>query len=164
MKNPFNKRFSIAPVSSLVLTVIVYLLFFSSQTAWCGDHSVTPLSDEELSTIYGSGLYFRVDISLEVLSASDTPPQVVLNTGTPIVIPTNTTTSGISGPGGSITLSGNAQSNVTSLINVIGSASVINVGVNVVSITSSSNDTIYTTNINTGAQGSGFNINVPLLP
>jgi hypothetical protein len=121
------------------------------------------LSDEELDQIHGSGLYFRVDLSLEVLSASDTPPQVILNTGTPIIIPTDSTGS-FSGPGGSISLSGNAQSNISSLVNVVGAASVINIGVNVVSITNSTNDTIYTTNINTGAQGSGFTVNVPVLP
>jgi len=152
------------PVSSFIPTLVAsLLLLLASQTAWCGEHPPTLLSDEELSEIYGEGLYFRVDLSLEVLSASDTPPQVVVNTGTPIMIPTNTT-SNFSGPGGSVSLSGNAQSNVSSLINVIGAASVINVGLNVISITNSSSDTIYTTNINTGAQGSGFTINIPTLP
>jgi hypothetical protein len=162
MKTTFNRRFSIGPVSSWVPAIILSLLFLSSQTAWGGDHYPTLLSDEELSAIQGSGLYFRVDLSLEVLSAGDTAPQVVVNTGTPIIIPTDSTGS-FSAPGGSISLSGNAQSNISSLINVIGAASVINIGLNVVSITNSSSDTIYTTNINTGAQGSGFTVNVPLL-
>jgi len=159
------KRFHAASSLLLSSVLIVSSLIFSPQTVWGGDPTFShTLSDEELSEIHGSGLYFRVDISLEVLSAGDTPPQVVVNTGTPLVIPTDTTSAGPSGQGGSIALSGNAQSNVSSLINVIGAASVINVGLNVVSITSSSNDTIYTTNINTGAQGSGFTVNVPLLP
>lgn len=163
MKTELEKIFSIASVSSIIPAVILSLLIFSCQTAWGGGRSLVLLSDEELSEIHASGIYFRVDLSLEVLSASDTPPQVVVNTGTPTVIPTGSTTN-ISGPGGSISLSGNAQSNASSLVNVIGSASVINVGVNIVSINSSSNDTIYTTNINTGGQGSGFTVNVPLLP
>jgi len=163
MKNKFKTICYTLPIPILVPVLVLSTFIFSSQTAWAGDHSLIPLSDEELSQIYGEGLYFRVDLSLEVLSASDTPPQVVVNTGTPIMIPTNTTSS-LSGTGGSIALSGNAQSNVSSLINVIGAASVINVGVNVVSITNSTNDTIYTTNINTGAQGSSFTVNVPVMP
>ena len=163
MKNKFKTIFYTLPIPILVPVLVLSTFIFSSQTAWAGDHSLIPLTDEELSQIYGEGLYFRVDLSLEVLSASDTPPQVIVNTGTPIMIPTNTTSS-LSGTGGSIALSGNAQSNVSSLINVIGAASVINVGVNVVSITNSTNDTIYTTNINTGAQGSSFTVNVPVMP
>lgn len=142
---------------------LLSFLIFYSPSAFAGEKSPSVVSDEELAGIYGEGLYFRVDISLEVLSASDTPPQVIVNTGTPILIPTDTTGS-FSGAGGTVSLSGSAQSNVSSLINVIGAASVINVGVNVVSITNSSSDTIYTTNINTGAQGNGLTINVPLLP
>lgn len=160
-----SSRFAFAKGSSLFWGswILSSFLIFYSLPAFAGERSPTIVSDEELSQIYGEGLYFRVDISLEVLSASDTPPQVVVNTGTPILIPTDTTGS-FSGPGGSVSLSGSAQSNVSSLVNVIGAASVINVGVNVVSITNSSNDTIYTTNINTGAQGNGFTVNVPLLP
>jgi len=163
MMNGLKTKFLAIPIPVVVPVLVLSLFIFSSQTVWGGDHSMLLLSDEELSEIYGAGLYFRVDLSLEVLSANDTPPQVVVNTGTPIMIPTNTTSS-LSSPGGSISLSGNAQSNMSSLINVIGAASVINVGVNVVSITNSTSDTIYTTNINTGAQGSGFTVNVPLLP
>jgi hypothetical protein len=163
MKSKSKNIFFTVPIPILIPVLVLTTFIFSSQTVWGGDHSLIPLSDEELSEIYGAGLYFRVDLSLEVLSANDTPPQVVVNTGTPIMIPTNTT-SNFSGTGGSISLSGNAQSNVSSLINVIGAASVINVGVNVVSITNSSSDTIYTTNINTGAQGSGVTLNVPLMP
>jgi len=146
-----------------VSCVLSSILIFYSPPAFAGGGSLILLSDEELDQIHGSGLYFRVDLSLEVLTASDTPPQVVLNTGTPILIPTDANGS-FSGPGGSISLSGSAQSNISSLVNVIGAASVINVGVNVVSITNSTNDTIYTTNINTGAQGAGFTVNVPILP
>lgn len=155
----FPKVFSLLWVSWVLSSIIIFL----SSPAFAGGSSLILLSDEELDQIHGSGLYFRVDLSLEVLSASDTPPQVILNTGTPIIIPTDSTGS-FSGPGGSISLSGNAQSNISSLVNVVGAASVINIGVNVVSITNSTNDTIYTTNINTGAQGSGFTVNVPVLP
>lgn len=164
-----NRRFSCRLASgggcSLLRAswVILFLIIFCSPSAFAGDRFPALVSDEELSRIYGEGLYFRVDLSLEVLTASDTPPQVVVNTGTPILIPTDATGS-FSGAGGSVSLSGSAQSNVSSLVNVIGAASVINVGVNVVSITNSSSDTIYTTNINTGAQGNGFTVNVPLMP
>jgi hypothetical protein len=36
--------------------------------------------------------------------------------------------------------------------------------VNVVTINNSSNTPIYTTNINTGSQGTNFTVNVPILP
>jgi hypothetical protein len=156
---PLGKGFSLLRASWVLLSILI----FDSHSALAGDTFPTLVTDDELSRIYGEGLYFRVDLSLEVLTASDTPPQVVVNTGTPILIPTDATGS-FSGAGGSVSLSGSAQSNVSSLVNVIGAASVINVGVNVVSITNSSSDTIYTTNINTGAQGTGFNVNVPLMP
>lgn len=160
-----SSRFASSKGLSLLwmLGILSSMVIFFSPPAYAGSSSLILLSDEELDQIHGSGLYFRVDLSLEVLTASDTPPQVVLNTGTPILIPTDSNGS-FSGPGGSISLSGSAQSNISSLVNVIGAASVINVGVNVVSITNSTNDTIYTTNINTGAQGSGFTVNVPVLP
>jgi len=152
------------PIPIWAAVLVLSTFTFSSQTVWAGDHSLIPLSDEELSEIYGEGFLFKVDLSLEVLSAnSDAPPQVTFNTGTPQMIPTNAT-SGFSGPGGTVSLSGNAQSNVSSLVNVIGAASVINVGVNVVSITNATNSSIYSTNINTGAQGSGFTVNVPIIP
>lgn len=126
--------------------------------------SLTVLSDEELDAIEGQGFYFLMDLTLEVFTESNNPPQVVVNTGTPLIIPTSGT-AGFSGPlGGSISLSGNAQSNMSSLINVIGATSVINVGLNIISITNSTNDTIISTNINTGAMGSGFDIIVPLFP
>ena len=101
MKNKFKTIFYTLPIPILVPVLVLSTFIFSSQTAWAGDHSLIPLTDEELSQIYGEGLYFRVDLSLEVLSASDTPPQVIVNTGTPIMIPTNTTSS-LSGTGGSI--------------------------------------------------------------
>ncbi|HTP41873.1 MAG TPA: hypothetical protein VML36_05585 [Nitrospiria bacterium] len=129
-------------------------------------HSMAVVSDTELDSIHGSGLYFSMDLSLQVSTLSDTPPTVILNAGTPVVIPTSggapagVSTSG----GGDVSLSGSAQSNLSSLVNVIGTASVINVGVNIVNIGTSSNDTIYTTNLNTGAQGSGFVINLPVGP
>ncbi len=146
----------------LFLLFILSLVLFSSQPAFAEDMALTPLTDEEMGAIQASGFYFRMDMSMEVFTASDTPPQVVLNTGT-FSVPTDSTTQ-FAGPAGSISLSGSAQGNISSLINVIGAASVINVGVNVVSINTSTNDSIYNTNVNTGAQGSNFSITVPILP
>lgn len=125
------------------------------------------LSDEELDAVHATGLYFRMDMSIEVFNPGDTVPQVTVNTSNPISIPTSTintstsptsstsTTSGsnFSGPSSSVALSGNAQSAVSSLVNVVGAGSVINVGVNVVNITNSSSDAIYTTNTNLGVLG-----------
>lgn len=125
---------------------------------------LTLLTDDELAVINAKGFYFRMDMSLEVFTDSATAPQVVLNTGTPLVIPTDTTGS-LGGPASSISLADSAQSNLSALVNVIGASSVINVGVNIVNIANSSNDTIYTTNINTGAQGANFSISsTPLVP
>lgn len=122
-------------------------------------NGLTMLSDHELDSIHGEGLYFRMDMSVEVFNPGDTLPQTVVNTSDPIVIPTSSGTgstgTGTGGAlGGNITLSDNAQSGISSLVNVIGSGSVINVGVNVINIGSSTNDTIYTTNNNVGVFGS----------
>jgi hypothetical protein len=159
----------IAYVPLLSRTLAIFLLvsscsILSIAPALAGDFHATVLSDDELNAIEARGFYFRMDMSIEALTASDTPPQVVVNTGTPITSPTGNTTSPISGPAGSITLAGSAQSNISSLVNIIGATSVINVGVNVVSINNSSNDSIYTTNINTGSQGTNFTVTVPILP
>lgn len=113
------------------------------------------VSDDELDSIRAAGLYFRMDMSMEVFTPGDTTPQVVMNTSDPIVIPTASSgaVSGSNSLGGNITLAGNAQSGVSSLVNVIGSGSVINIGVNVINLSSSTNDTIYTTNTNVGVMG-----------
>lgn len=113
------------------------------------------VSDEELDSIRAAGLYFRMDMSMEVFTPGDTTPQVVMNTSDPIVVPTSSggAVSGSNSLGGNITLAGNAQSGVSSLVNVIGSGSVINIGVNVINLSSSTNDTIYTTNTNVGVMG-----------
>jgi hypothetical protein len=113
------------------------------------------LADSELDSIRAAGLYFRMDMSMEVFTPGDTTPQVVLNTTDPIVVPTDSTgtVSGNGSVGGNITLAGNAQSGISSLVNVIGSGSVINIGVNVINLSSSTNDTIYTTNTNVGLLG-----------
>lgn len=121
------------------------------------------LLDRELDNIRAGGLYFRVDLSLEVFNATDQVPTVLLNTSTPVIAPistsgTGTTSTGSSG--GFVYLSDNAQSSISSLVNVIGAGSVINVGVNVISITNSSSDTIYTTNTNYGVLG-GFTSVLP---
>ncbi|HEY4485275.1 MAG TPA: hypothetical protein VI702_02975 [Nitrospiria bacterium] len=136
-------------------------LFLSGQASARGD-SLSILSDEELAGIEARGFYFRMDLSLEVFTDGSTAPQVVLNTGQPTAVETGGSTG--TAPSGSISLSDNAQSNMSSLINIIGAASVINVGVNIINIQNSSYDTIYTTNINTGAQGSNFGITLSLLP
>jgi len=117
--------------------------------------SLAVLSDEELDSVQAGGFYFQMDLSLQVLSDSSTAPQVVLNSSSQ-AYPTSATVSGGINPGGDISLGGSAQSNLHSLINVIGSASVINIGLNIVNITNSTNDVINSTNLNAGAQGSNF--------
>jgi hypothetical protein len=150
---------------TLCLSAILASVLLFAPPAMSQERHLTLVSDQELDSIHASGLYFRMDLSLEVSTLSDTAPQVVLNAGTPVVIPTSTGGAGTTGGnGGNVTLADNAQSNLSSLINVIGTASVINVGVNIVDIGNSTNDTIYTTNINAGAQGSGFSISMPILP
>ena len=122
------------------------------------------LLDQALDQVRAAGLYFRVDLSLEVFNATDEVPTVLLNTSTPVTAPLPTSTgSTVSGTPGTVSLSDNAQSNISSLINVIGAGSVINVGVNVLSITNSSSDTIYTTNTNYGILG-GSSSPVPVVP
>lgn len=132
------------------------------------------LSDAALDAVHAKGLYFRMDMSIEVYNPGDTVPQVTVNTSNPISVPTSTintstsptstntssggTTSSFGSPGGSVALSGNAQSAVSSLVNVVGAGSVINVGVNVVNITNSSSDTLYTTNTNLGLMGGNTSI------
>jgi hypothetical protein len=112
------------------------------------------LLDQALENVRASGLYFRVDLSLEVFNATDEVPTVLLNTTTPVTSPLPTTSSStVTGNPGSVSLSDNAQGNLSALVNVIGAGSVINVGVNVLSITNSSSDTIYTTNTNYGSLG-----------
>jgi hypothetical protein len=120
------------------------------------------LLDQALDKVRAGGLYFRVDMSLEVFDANSTPPTVLLNTSTPIV--QSSDSSGTTSTGaatGYVSLSGNAQQSISSLVNVIGSGSVINVGVNVISITNSTSDTIYTTNTNFGALGSTVTTTTP---
>ncbi len=123
------------------------------------------LLDQALDNVRASGLYFRVDLSLEVFNATDQVPTVLLNTSSPITAPLPTTTTGstVTGTPGTVSLSDNAQGNLSSLVNVIGAGSVINVGVNVLSITNSSSDTIYTTNTNYGVLG-GSSSPVPVVP
>jgi hypothetical protein len=156
-----SARFDRVSVFAFILLASTFLWSIPSAFAQSGFESI--LTDDELGQIHGTGFYFRVDMSLEVFTPGDTAPQVVVNTGTPLIIPTDST-AGFTSPGASVSLADSAQSNLSSLVNVIGAASVINVGVNVISIQNSTNDTIYTTNINTGAQGTGFSVNVPLLP
>jgi hypothetical protein len=123
------------------------------------------LLDQALDNVRASGLYFRVDLSLEVFNATDQIPTVLLNTSSPITAPLPTSTTGTTATGnaGTVTLSDSAQGNLSSLVNVIGAGSVINVGVNVLSITNSSSDTIYTTNTNYGVLG-GASSPVPVVP
>ncbi len=121
------------------------------------------LADSELDSIRAAGLYFRMDMSMEVYTPGDTTPQVVLNTTDPIVVPTASSgsASGSGSVGGNITLAGNAQSGVSSLVNVIGTGSLINIGVNDINLSSSTNDTIYSTNTNVGLLGGGSSGTTP---
>lgn len=142
-------------------------LFVVSTPSFAANVGPVLLSDTELAAVHATGLYFRMDMSIEVFNPGDTVPQVTVNTSNPISVPTSTintstsptstssTTSGSSfaGPSTSVALSGNAQSAVSSLVNVVGAGSVINVGVNVVNITNSNSDTLYTTNTNLGVLG-----------
>ena len=125
------------------------------------------LSDEELDGIHATGFDFLLNLTLEVFSNSATAPSVVFNNSQK-VIPTSTTVSdvpsAVSTGGASISLSGSAQSNLSSLINVIGTASVINIGVNIVNITNSTNDVINSTNLNAAGQGTNFGFIFSLPP
>lgn len=149
-------------------------------SAYAANVGPVVLSDAALDAVHARGLYFRMDMSIEVYNPGDTVPQVTVNTSNPISVPTSTintsttptstntstspggttSTSSFGSPGGSVALSGNAQSAVSSLVNVVGAGSVINVGVNVVNITNSSSDTLYTTNTNLGLMG-GANTSIP---
>ena len=143
------------------ITLIVVAAALSYQPSANATESLS-LLDQALDQVRAAGLYFRVDLSLEVFNATDEVPTVLLNTTTPVTAPISTAgTTG--GTGGTVSLSDNAQSNISSLINVIGAGSVINVGVNVLSITNSSSDTIYTTNTNYGILG-GSSSPTPVIP
>lgn len=120
------------------------------------------LLEQALDKVRASGLYFRVDLSLEVFNATDQVPTVLLNTSTPVTAPISSSST-TTGGGGTVSLSGSAQGSLSALVNVIGAGSVINVGVNVLSITNSSSDTIYTTNTNYGVLG-GSSSPVPVVP
>ena len=143
--------------SLLAMGLGVWLLLANLPQA-AAETAELSLLDQQLDEVRGNGLYFRVDLSMEVFDASSDAPTVLLNTdNTTLPIPTGTgtgTTTSLNGAG-SVSLSGSAQSNVSSLVNVIGAGSVINVGINVISITNSTGDTIYTTNTNQGILG-GF--------
>ena len=136
-------------------SIVGSVLLLMSGTAVASASEKLSLLDQALENVRASGLYFRVDLSLEVFNATDEVPTVLLNTTTPVTSPIPTTTSGttVTGNPGSVSLSDNAQGNLSALVNVIGAGSVINVGVNVLSITNSSSDTIYTTNTNYGSLG-----------
>jgi len=77
--------------------------------------------DQALENVRASGLYFRVDLSLEVFNATDEIPTVLLNTTTPVTSPIATTSSStVTGNPGSVSLSDNAQGNLSALVNIIG--------------------------------------------
>lgn len=118
------------------------------------------VDDAELAEIQAMGFYFRMDISLEAFTNGSEGPNVTVNTGEPYTIEGGTEGSpgfpSNGSPLGSINMSGNAQSNLSSLINIVGATSVINVGLNIINIQNSTNDTIITTNINSGAQGTNI--------
>jgi len=149
-------------VSRLIrsLTTLLLLGAFWGQ-AFAGSQQV--LTDEELDSVQASGFYFLMDLSLQVFSDSTTAPQVVINTSSQS-FPTSSVPAAVNAGAATVSLSGSAQSNLNSLINVIGAASVINVGVNIVNITNSSNDVINSTNLNAAGQGSNISVTIPTLP
>jgi len=138
-----------ASLIALLVTVVASLFLQNSVFA----AQNLSLLDQALDEVRASGLYFRVDLSLEVFNATDQVPTVLLNTSTPVTVPITPTSGTTTGSAGSVTLADNAQQSISALVNVIGAGSVINVGVNVISITNSSSDTIYTTNTNFGILG-----------
>ena len=150
-RNNQIRRSRASLVTRLIVTMVASVLI-PQGSAFATEN--LSLLDQALDNVRARGLYFRVDLSMEVFNANDEVPTVLLNTSTPVTVPipsgTGTTTTG---PAGSISLSDSAQSNISALVNVIGAGSVINVGVNVISITNSSSDTIYTTNTNYGILG-----------
>ena len=151
IRSSFNRGMRQRMWASIVGSAVLLM----SGTAVASASEKLSLLDQALDNVRASGLYFRVDLSLEVFNATDEVPTVLLNTTTPVTSPIPTTTSGstVTGTPGSVSLSDSAQGNLSALVNVIGAGSVINVGVNVLSITNSSSDTIYTTNTNYGSLG-----------
>lgn len=169
---PACRRWAARRRLSSTLLMILFMIGCPA-ASFAADSSVVILSDAALDAVHATGLYFRMDMSIEVFNPGDTVPQVTVNTSNPISVPTSTinsstsptgststtgTTGSFGSPGGSVALSGNAQSAVSSLVNVVGAGSVINVGVNVVNITNSSSDSIYTTNTNLGLMGGNSSI------
>lgn len=152
-RNHKTRRSRTVLFTSLIATTVASVLFVQSPAIATPENM--SLLDQALDNVRAKGLYFRVDLSMEVFNANDEVPTVLLNTSTPVTapIPSGTTGSSTAGTAGSISLSDSAQSNISALVNVIGAGSVINVGVNVISITNSSSDTIYTTNTNYGVLG-----------
>jgi len=153
--NHKSRRSRIVLFLDVILAVAVSMLFLPNSAFASESAENISLLDQALDNVRAKGLYFRVDLSMEVFNANDEVPTVLLNTSTPVTapIPSGTTGTTTAGTAGSISLSGSAQSNISALVNVIGAGSVINVGVNVISITNSSSDTIYTTNTNYGVLG-----------
>jgi len=150
--NPLSdsRRYS-KHASLIALLVTVVASLFLQNSVFAAQN--LSLLDQALDEVRASGLYFRVDLSLEVFNATDQVPTVLLNTSTPVTVPITPTSGTTTGSAGSVTLADNAQQSISALVNVIGAGSVINVGVNVISITNSSSDTIYTTNTNFGILG-----------
>lgn len=152
-RNLFGKKWRTSYPQVVILTLGLVASIFLQSPAVAATEKLSRL-DQALDNIRASGLYFRVDLSLEVFNANDEIPTVLLNTSTPVTVPISSGTgSTTTGSAGSVTLADNAQQSISALVNVIGAGSVINVGVNVISITNSSSDTIYTTNTNYGILG-----------
>lgn len=156
----FGKNWRTLPRYVVILTVGLVMSVFLQTPAVAATEKLSRL-DQALDNIRATGLYFRVDLSLEVFNANDEVPTVLLNTSTPVTVPiTSGTGSTTTGSAGSVTLADNAQQSISALVNVIGAGSVINVGVNVISITNSTSDTIYTTNTNFGILGNVSSTNL----
>ena len=157
---PCHRR-SVRPRRGVLASAVVICGMLCFQAPAFAEQNLS-LLDKALDQVRASGLYFRVDLSLEVFNANDEVPTVLLNTSTPVTVPISSSTTGTtSGSAGSVTLTDNAQSSISALVNVIGAGSVINVGVNVINITNSTSDTIYTTNTNFGILGSVSSTTLP---
>lgn len=146
-----NRRRAVAARIGALIAALGATLFLQTSVYAATEH--LSLLDQALDNVRANGLYFRVDLSLEVFNATDQVPTVLLNTSTPVTVPISPTGTTSTGAAGSVTLADNAQQSISALVNVIGAGSVINVGVNVISITNSTSDTIYTTNTNFGILG-----------
>lgn len=164
-------------VFKIVLPLILVILIFPALAS----AEKILLSEAEMDEIYAAGFYVHFDFSMDVFTPGTTAPTINANlggmlfsvngetgqmqvTGTGNSNPQTNVLVGntgqpVSGPvGGVLSLSGNAQSGLQSLVNVIGAGSSINVGLNVIVVMDSVGVTINSSNFNVGVLGSNFNL------